>query len=167
MTQRSALPALALSLLLVTLANSAAYAGEAMSNQPLNNPPPDIQTLDNQALGNSYIPQATALPCPTNSNNESKAEPKAKSGQKGKQRPDKKKGNAKAANTESPDCPPSRPGALEDKILRDAEQQNVQQQLQNPNLNNPDALPAPSQLPPQELTPQQQQIINQIRQLQH
>lgn len=62
-------------------------------------------------------------------------------------------------------CKDAPVGALEEKVLRDAEQQNVQQQLQNPNLNNPDALPPPSQLPPPELSPQQQQIIDQIRHL--
>ncbi|MDQ8036294.1 MAG: hypothetical protein REI12_02660 [Pedobacter sp.] len=63
------------------------------------------------------------------------------------------------------DCNKAPVGALEDKVLRDAEQQNVQQQLQNPNLNNPDALPPPSQLPPPALSPQQQQMIDQIRHL--
>lgn len=67
--------------------------------------------------------------------------------------------------TKKTDCKDSPIGSLEDKTLRDAEQQNIRQQLVNPNLNNPDALPPPSQLPPQELTPSQQQLIEQIRQL--
>lgn len=72
--------------------------------------------------------------------------------------PDKDKNTGRGCN----DAPV---GALEDKVLRDAEQQNAQQQLNNPNLNNPDALPPPSQLPPPEFSPQQQQLIEQIRHL--
>ncbi len=41
------------------------------------------------------------------------------------------------------DCKDRPIGSLEDKTLRDAEQQNIRQQLGNPNLNNPDALPPP------------------------
>lgn len=62
-------------------------------------------------------------------------------------------------------CISSPTGSLEDKTLRDAEQQNVRQQLGNPNLNNPDALPPPSQLLPPEFSPERQQLIEQIRHL--
>lgn len=62
-------------------------------------------------------------------------------------------------------CEGSPIGALEDKTLRDAEQQNVRQQLCNPNLNNPDIQATPPQLPPPESSPERQQLIEQIRHL--
>ncbi|MGH8491705.1 MAG: hypothetical protein ACRERR_01165 [Moraxellaceae bacterium] len=94
------------------------------------------EALNNKAMDRAYIPETT--PC----------------------LPDKDKDKNKRKGCESAAI-----GALEEKTLRDAEQQNVRQQLGNPNLNNPDALPPPAQLPPPELSPERQQLIEQIRHL--